>query len=132
MTQRKRAAGLGRPNAGPARRSSRPAPGRRAGYTLVGRALEVDAVALRLVMVVEGGRRPGPFAGRRIEVQAAGRLRADDVDGDGRITLADVRPGDVVAVHARLPRRLAHPLPRSVQAARVDVLRRAREGPDAA
>ncbi len=127
MPARQGAVRTGRPNAGPARRSRGRSVERRAAFTLVGPALRVDSTAGLLELAVQGGGRPGPFAGRRVQVRVGGRLRADDVDGDGRITLADVRPGDLVAVRTRVARGHARLAPELVDAARVDVLRHAGE-----
>lgn len=107
----------GTPNAGPrSSRSRRRAPSS-GHHVLEGRLAWVDPYGSRVVLRVDAtNRRARRFVGETVTVDLAGtRFSAPDRDGDGRLSAADLLPGERVAVSVKLPRELER-LPRVVAA----------------
>ncbi len=114
----------GRPNAGPSTRSARPRRSPRADFRFRGRIVRVrpeeDLVVLR---VLGGNTRARRHLGRDLRLAlGAARLVAADRDGDGRLTIADLRERDIAVACVRLDGDLDATAPVPVRRLELEVL----------
>ena len=78
-----------------------------------GKVVSVDAAAGSLVVTVEKANRWGRrFKGQDVTFTTAGvkKVNVADTNADGKSDLADVKPGDVVRVQAKITREAVSPL----------------------
>jgi len=95
-------------NAGPRRSAARRRAATSTHHVLEGRLAWIDGHGSRVVLRVDSAnRRARRFVGTTVTVYLAGaRVSAPDRDGDGRLSAADLLPGERVTVTAKLPRHL--------------------------